>query len=228
MRGHQKQRGLLIAFEGPDGSGKSTQRKLFKMWLKSEGHYVASTKWNSSPTVKPIIKMRKEERSLDPVDFCLLHAADYRWRMTYEVLPALERGALVIADRHVFTALARDTSRGLDPQRVLRAYEPVIWPDLVFYFSVSPEVSLQRIAATRAPKYYEAGQDVTGIADPYESYRQFMTRVIGEYKAMAEIFGFVTVDAEQSLYQQHRLIRRLFLERLPNLQSLPEAIPVAA
>ena len=59
-------RGLLVAFEGPDGSGKTTQRKLFKTWLKSEGYDVVTTKWNSSDLIKPIIKSRKAVRALSP------------------------------------------------------------------------------------------------------------------------------------------------------------------
>src|SRR5262249_25551000 len=53
-----KDRGFLIAFEGPDGSGKTTQRKLFKDWLVGEGYSVTTTKWNSSKLIKPIIKAR--------------------------------------------------------------------------------------------------------------------------------------------------------------------------
>src|SRR5438128_9201291 len=87
-----KDRGLLIAFEGPDGSGKTTQRKLFKNWLKSEGQDVVTTKWNSSALVKPLVKARKLARSLSPEEFCLLHAADFRYRLENEVLPALWRG----------------------------------------------------------------------------------------------------------------------------------------
>ena len=49
-------RGLLIAFEGPDGSGKTTQRKLLTKWLESRGHEVVSTRWASSPLVKPLPK----------------------------------------------------------------------------------------------------------------------------------------------------------------------------
>src|SRR5256885_2121977 len=102
----RKRRGLLIAFEGPDGSGKTTQRKLFKSWLKSEGHDVFTTKWNSSMLVKPLVKARKAARSLSPEEFCLLHAADFRYRLETEVLPALWAGKTVVADRYLFTALA--------------------------------------------------------------------------------------------------------------------------
>ena len=137
-------RGLLVAFEGPDGSGKTTQRKLFKTWLKSEGYDVVTTKWNSSDLIKPIIRTRKAVRSLSPEEFSLLHAADFRHRVDHEVLPALWDGTLVIADRFLFTGLARDVARGLDLDWVLRLYQPLLWPDIVFYFSVSPGTSSLR------------------------------------------------------------------------------------
>jgi len=203
-------RGLLIAFEGPDGSGKTTQRKLFKSWLKTEGHDVVTTKWNSSPVVKPLVKARKTARSLSPEEFSLLHAADFRHRLETEVLPALWNGKTVIADRYLFTALARDAARGLELDWLLQLYSPIYWPDLVYYFSVSPETSGQRIAAERSPTYYEAGQDVTGIEDPLESYRQFIDREILEYESLALIFQFVRIDGERAIYEQHRTLRELF------------------
>jgi dTMP kinase len=205
-----KDRGFLIAFEGPDGSGKTTQRKLFKDWLTSEGMEVVSTKWNSSTLIKPLIKARKQARSLDPEEFSLLHAADFRHRMDTQVLPALAAGKTVVADRFLFTALARDAARGLDLHWLLHLYSPLYWPDIVFYFAVSPETSSKRIAATRAPRYYEAGQDITNIEDPFESYKNFIERVIAEYEALSVIFEFIKVDAEKPIHEQHMLIRHLF------------------
>ena len=136
-----ERRGLLIAFEGPDGSGKTTQRKLFKKWLQSEGYDVVTTKWNSSELIKPIIKPRKNARALSPEEFSLLHAADFRHRVEQHVMPALWQGKLVLADRFLFTGLARDVARGLDLDWVLKLYTPLLWPDLVFYFSVTPDTS---------------------------------------------------------------------------------------
>jgi dTMP kinase len=205
-------RGLLIAFEGVDGSGKTTQRKLFKTWLKSEGYDVVSTKWSSSPLIKPLIKSRKKVRALSPEEYSLLHAADFRHRVEHVILPALWDGKFVIADRFLFTGLARDAARGLELDWVMRLYEPLLWPDLTFYFSVSPDTSGQRVMATRMPNFYEAGQDVTAVDDPAESYRQFIGAVIKEYEALALIFNFITVDAEQSITDQHLSIRRLFRE----------------
>lgn len=207
-----RDRGLLIAFEGPDGSGKTTQRKLFKDWLVGEGYNVTTTKWNSSKLIKPIIKARKDMRSIGQEEFCLLHAADFRHRLENEILPALVQGKMVVADRFLFTALARDAARGLELDWLLHVYSPLYWPDIVFYFSVSPETSSKRIASTRTPKYYEAGQDVTDIDDPFESYRQFISRVIQEYEALSVIFKFITIDAEKPIYDQHLIIRKLFEE----------------
>jgi dTMP kinase len=205
-------RGLLIAFEGPDGSGKTTQRKLFKTWLVAEGYEVVTTKWNSSHLIKPIIKGRKAARALSPQEFSLLHAADFRCRMDTEVLPALWDDKIVLADRFLFTGLARDAARGLEFDHILKLYQPLVWPDMVFYFSVSPATSRKRVAADRVPNFYEAGQDVTDVEDAVESYQRFITRVIREYDSLADIFKFTTVDAEEGIAEQHRRIRELFVE----------------
>src|SRR5438045_4010610 len=100
--------GALIAFEGSDGSGKTTQRKLFKAWLENMGEDVTVTKWNSSPLFKPLIKARKAARLLDPIDYSILHAADFRHRYETVIQPALEEGKVVIADRYAFTGISRD------------------------------------------------------------------------------------------------------------------------
>jgi dTMP kinase len=205
-----RRRGMLVAFEGPDGSGKTTQRKLFKTWLQSENYDVVTTKWNSSDLIKPIIKARKTAQALSPEEFSLLHAADFRHRVEEQILPALWEGKLVIADRFLFTGLARDVARGLDLDWVLKLYQPLIWPDLVFYFSVSPDTSGRRVTATRMPNFYESGRDVTAIEDPVASYHRFVTRVIREYDSLAIIFNFITIDAEQSMSDQHYKLRELF------------------
>jgi dTMP kinase len=206
----EKPRGLLVAFEGPDGSGKTTQRKLFKTWLVSQGYDVVATKWSSSDLVKPLIRSRKAVRALSPEEFSLLHAADFRHRVEHTILPALWAGKMVIADRFLFTALARDVARGLDLDWVLKLYQPLLWPDLVFYCSVSARTSGRRITTLRTPGFYEAGRDVTDVDDPVESFQRFIDRVIREYESLALIFNFVKVDAELPIGEQHHRIRELF------------------
>jgi len=221
-----RSRGLLIALEGPEGSGKTTQRRLLRTWLESEGHEVVSSRWASSPVVKPLIRARKRLRSLSVEEYSLLHAVDFRHRIETTILPALWAGKTVIADRYLFTALARDAARGLDVDWLLHLYVPLLWPDLVVYFALDPRASSRRVAATRAPRFYEAGQDVTGLADPVVSYRQFISRVIAEYENLSLIFQFVKVNADQVVYRQHQQVRQLVQKavRRPWTEFSPEAV----
>jgi dTMP kinase len=205
----ESSRGLLIAFEGPDGSGKTTQRKLLAKWLQSKGHQVVSTRWASSPLVKPLLKTRKRIRTLSTEEYSLLHAVDVRHRIETSILPALWAGKTVLADRYLFTALARDAARGLELDWLLHAYSPLLWPDLVIYCSMTPADSQRRIASTRSPHFYEAGQDVTGLDDPLASYGTFIDRVVTEYENLAVVFKFVTVDAGDAVYRQHMQVRAL-------------------
>jgi dTMP kinase len=212
LQKQEKHRGFLIAFEGPDGSGKTTQRKLFKAWMRSVGHDVVTYKWNSSPMISPILQARKLAHSLSGQEYCVLSAAAFRHQLETEILPALWAGKVVLADQFLFTALARDTARGLDLHWVMNAYVPMFWPDQVYYFSLPAEIASQRTRANKKPSYYSAGQDVTNIADPVKSHQHFLGRVIQEYEALAKIFQFVKMDARLSIYEQHRAIRQTFMQ----------------
>ena len=128
IRNRDSRRGRLIAFEGPEGSGKTTQLRLLKTWLTSEGHDVVTSRWASSRLVKPLIKARKRLRVLSAEEYSLLHAVDFRHRLDTVILPALWAGKTVIADRYLFTALARDAARGLEFDWLLHVYAPLVWP----------------------------------------------------------------------------------------------------
>jgi dTMP kinase len=206
--------GLLIAFEGADGSGKTTQRKLFKSWLRHRQEDVVVTKWNSSPMFQPIIKQRKLARSLDPVTYAVLHAADFWQRYNSVIQPALFDGKVVLADRYVFTGLARDAARGIQKSSWVRdLYNAARQPDLTFYFDAPIATCAERISVSRQIKFYEAGQDVTGIVDSLTSYLTFTERVVAEYKRLHEEFGFVIVDAQLPIYDQHQFIRETYISR---------------
>ena len=210
LRRQDKNRGFLVVFEGPAASGKTTQRKLFKAWMRSGGHEVVTYRWNSSPLISPILKARKTAHSLSPEEYCLLSAAAFRHQLNTEILPARWAGKVVVADQFLYTALARDMARGLDLNWVLNAYLQLFWPDQVFYFVLSAEAAAERGRAKK-PGFYAAGQDVTNIANAEKSHLQFLGRVIQEYEALAKIFQFLKVDARQSIYEQHREIRQMFM-----------------
>jgi dTMP kinase len=110
--------GRLFVVEGVDGSGKSTQLTLLANWLRSEGHPVVFSEWNSSPIVKTTTRRGKRKRLLTPLTFSLIHATDFADRVEREIVPSLKAGAIVLADRYVYTAFARDVVRGVDPRWV--------------------------------------------------------------------------------------------------------------
>src|SRR5512140_597473 len=158
--------GKLIIVEGIDGSGKSTQLDLLHKWLVSENYLVSFSEWNSSPVVKRITKRGKNEKMLTSLSFSLIHAADFMDRLARQIIPALEAGAIVLADRYVYTALARDAARGVGREWVREVYANAIQPTLPIYFRVPLEESLKRILVGRPElKYYEAGLDLHLVSD---------------------------------------------------------------
>ncbi|MDP6795848.1 MAG: thymidylate kinase, partial [Verrucomicrobiota bacterium] len=153
--------GRLIAVEGIDGSGKSTQIYLLQRWLELQGLKVFFSEWNSSELVKSATSRGKEERLLTPTTFSLIHATDFADRYERQLVPLLKAGYIVLCDRYKFTAFARDTVRGCSPDWVRRIYSFAALPDLTFFFKASLEVSLNRIMQGRPQlKYHEAGMDL--------------------------------------------------------------------
>ncbi|HBG59171.1 MAG TPA: dTMP kinase, partial [Anaerolineaceae bacterium] len=154
-------KGKLIVVEGIDGSGKSTQIDLLYKWLQSQGYSVFFSEWNSSPLVKTTTKAAKKEKSFTPTTFSILHCTDFADRWENSIYPLLKAGAIVLADRYVYTAFARDVARGVDPEWVRNMYSFAIKPDVAFYFRVPLDIAVERITAARAKlKYYEAGMDL--------------------------------------------------------------------
>ncbi len=212
--------GRLFVVEGIDGSGKSTQLDLLHKWLISEGYLVVFTEWNSSPLVRRTTQRGKRDRLLTPLTFSLIHAADLADRMERQVLPALRAGAIVLADRYIYTAFARDGARGLPAQWVRRVYSFAVRPTVAFYFKVPLEEALHRILVGRPElKWYEAGMDLGLSPDPYESFRLFQQRILKQYEAMIEEFGLTVIDATQPLIQQQQQVRALLMPHLHHLQK---------
>ena len=205
-------KGILIAVEGTDGSGKSTQLSLLKKWLESEGYGTVFTEWNSSPLVSRVIKKGKKKGLLNNTTFSLLHATDFADRLHNTILPALRDGCIVLADRYFYTALARDVARECDPQWLRNSYSFSVRPDAVFYFKVPVETSLERITMTRKPKYYEAGMDMKLSTDPFKSYLLFQSRVIEEYEKMVDEFGLDIIDGTEAIPDQQVIFRKKIID----------------
>jgi dTMP kinase len=152
----------------------------------------------------------KQKNLLTPTTFSLLHAVDFADRFTYQIMPPLKAGMIVLADRYVFTAFARDGARGVHPDWVRSVYRLAPRPDLTLYFRVPIEVSLERLLAGRAKlKYHEAGMDVGLSGDPIESFSLFQSRVLRIYDELAREFGLRTIDATGEISAQQRVFRQM-------------------
>jgi dTMP kinase len=215
--------GRLIIVEGIDGSGKSTQIRLVQRWLQSAGYSVYFTEWNSAELVKKTTKKGKKQRSLTPTTFSLLHATDFAHRLVSNIIPPLKAGMIVLADRYVFTAYARDCVRGCDRTWVRKVYRFAPRPDLALYFRVPISVSVDRITMARGElKDFEAGMDLKLHPVPLESFKIFQGRILDEYDHMTTESNFTVVDATGSIADQQRFVRGVVEARLGDLRKRPK------
>lgn len=208
-------KGKLIAVEGVDGSGKSTQVYLLKRWLELQNLKVSFTEWNSSELVKAATRRGKKQQLLTPTTFSLIHCTDFAHRYERQVMPLLRQGYVVLADRYIFTALARDAVRGCDRDWVRTMYSFAMQPDITFFFNVPLDVAVARILAGRPTiKYHEAGMDLGLAVDPYESFRIFQRRIGDEYARLSVEHAFTEVDATESIEAQQQRVRAIVADRI--------------
>jgi dTMP kinase len=215
MYGKHRFPGRLFIVEGIDGSGKSTQLSLLHKWLESEGYVAFFSEWNSSPLVRDVTRRGKKKEMLTPMTFSLIHATDFADRTEHHIIPPLKAGSVVLADRYIYTAFARDVARGVNRDWVRQLYGFAVKPTVAFYFKIPLDIAMKRILGGRdALKFYEAGMDLGLSDDLEESFRLFQGRIIEEYEKMVEEFGLVVIDATQSIEEQQAQVRKIVTEAL--------------
>ena len=207
--------GKLVAVEGLDGSGKSTQLYLLKRWLELRGYKVFFTEWNSSTIVRQATRKGKKRQLLTPTTFSLIHCTDFADRYDRTILPLLHAGAIVLADRYVYTAFARDAVRGCNREWLRALYSYARPPDITLYFKVPLDVALSRILEGRPRlKYHEAGMDMGFSTDPYESFRIFQGKIREEYERLAGEFDFTVIEANDTPERQQVRVRQIVEDRI--------------
>jgi dTMP kinase len=213
--------GKLFIVEGIDGSGKSTQLSLLHKWLESKGYGVVFSEWNSSPLVKDTTRLGKKKKMLTPATFSLIHATDFADRTERSILPLLKAGAVVLCDRYIYTAFARDVARGMDREWVRGLYGFAVRPTVAFYFRVPLETAIGRLLGARDGfKFYEAGMDLGLSDDAEESFRLFQGRIVDEYEKMIPEFGLTVVDATLPVELQQAQVRQIARTHLENAKEL--------
>jgi dTMP kinase len=200
--------GKLIAIEGTDGVGRSTQIQLLREWLEVKGYGVVETGWTRSALMQPTIELAKSSNTLNKLTFVLLYATDFADRLEKEIIPALKAGFVVLSDRYTFTALARAGVRGVDRQWLRTLYGFAIAPHMVFYLKVDVSTLIRRVLAARGMDFWESGMDLKQSDEIYDSFRSYQSKLLREYASMADEFHFRMLDARRPIDQIQEELRR--------------------
>jgi dTMP kinase len=189
--------GKIIAIEGTDGVGRSTQIRLLREWLEVQGYGVIETGWTRSELMQPTIELAKASNTLNKLTFVLLYATDFADRLEKEIIPALKAGFIVLSDRYIFTAMARAGVRGVDRTWMRNLYG--FAPHLVFYLKIDEKALIRRVLQARGMDFWESGMDMKLGDDIYESFRAYQRSLLREYNSMADEFGFRVLDAKRKV-----------------------------
>jgi dTMP kinase len=207
--------GRLIAVEGLDGCGKTVQTRLLKNYLETEGWATVIFKRKMSKLIAKRIDEAKKNRQLNPLTYSLIHVADFSELYFNDVLPALKAGYVVIFNKYVYTAMAKDYLRGNDRQWIDSLYEFAVKPDLTVYYKASLDRIIESMAKEEREKdFYDSGMDIGMGATPLQSLKTFQKKLQEEYEGMSATYKFKEIDSEKSIHDQQNILRKLTLTTL--------------
>jgi len=213
--------GHLIVIEGTDSVGRSTQIELLRPWLELEGWAVSNTGWTRSPLLSDTINEAKAGHELTTTTFSLLYAADFADRLEHQIIPALRAGFVVIADRYMYTAFARNAVMGVDPAWTEQLFGLALVPDLVLYLAIDVDSLVPRVLGGKGMDYWESGMHLALGHDLYDSFVRYQRRLIAEYDRLAEEFGFLTIDARPPVEIIQAALRAAIAEYLARGRPAP-------
>ena len=214
----EKLAGKLIVIEGADGSGRSTQINQLVQWLEGCGHATIQVGLKRSTLVSEELQRAQQGNTLSHTTLSLFYATDFADQLENVILPSLRAGMMVLADRYIYTLMARDLVRGMDEEWLKNLYAIALVPDAVFYLNVSPEQLVQRTFQKKlALDYWESGMDIGLSRDMFDSFLKYQTLMEEQFKRLQSIYGFTIVDG-------HRTMSAIFGE----LQQRIEAVLAGA
>jgi dTMP kinase len=192
--------GKLIVLEGADGSGRSTQADLLTAWLERKGYATVNVGLNRSNLVSREISEAKQGNVLTRTTLTLFYATDFADQLENRIIPALKAGFVVLADRYIYTLIARDVVRGGDPAWLESLYGIAIVPDIVFYLQVSPRQLIERNFQKHATlDYWESGMDLGLSRDMFQSFLKFQDLMQSEFRRMQKTYGFDIINGNRSI-----------------------------
>ena len=192
--------GKLIAVEGADGSGRSTQIARLREWLEGRGHATVQVGLKRSTLVSEELDKAQNGNILSHTTLSLFYATDFADQLENIILPALKAGFMVLADRYIYTLMARDLVRGMDEAWLKNLYGIALVPDAVFYLQVSPEDLVQRcLSKTAGLDYWESGMDIGLSRDMFDSFLKYQALMAQQFRKLQKVYGFGIVDGHRSI-----------------------------
>ncbi len=208
--------GHLVVIEGSDGSGRSTQVKLLRDYFERLGHPTVEIGLKRSVLVGPELDEAMRGNDLCPTTLSLFYATDLADQLEAAVLPALRAGFIVVADRYLYTPMARDIVRGASSAWLKQVYGFALVPDLVVYLKVRPTTLAERsILKDGQLDYWESGIDIHRSGDMYQCFLRYQTRMARAYARMVKEYGFEIVDGNRGPLEIHRSIQAVARGILP-------------
>ena len=192
--------GKLVVIEGQDSSGRTTHVEKLAQWLEVEGYAVVQVGLRGSELVAPELANAREGNTLSPRTMSLFYATDFYDQLENKIAPALRAGAIVLADRYIFTLMARDLVRGAELDWVTNLYSKAIVPDHLFFLQASTPTLLDR-RLTEHPDldYWESGMDLGISRDWHESFLRYQGRMRTQFQLLSKEFGFTTINANRAV-----------------------------
>ncbi len=200
--------GRLIVIEGADGSGRSTQIRRLVDWLEASGHATTQVGLKRSNLASEELESAKNGNILNRTTMSLFYATDFADQLENIIIPSLRAGFIVLADRYIYTLMARDMVRGLDSDWVKSLYSIALKPDAVFYLKLPPEKLIQRnFMKNHTLDYWESGMDLGLSLDMFDSFVQYQQLMADKFDELRKAWGFTTIDADRSMSELNRELR---------------------
>ena len=213
-------KGKLIVVEGADGSGRSTQIAKLVDWLEGSGHATVQVGLQRSTLVSEELQLAKNGNRRSHRTMSLFYATDFADQLENVILPALRAGRMVLADRYIYTLMARDLVRGMNPEWVKNLYGIALEPDAVFYLNVSTEKLIERnFLKSHSLDYWESGMDLGLSQDWFDSFSKFQQLMMEKYRELQKTYHFTIVDANHSVDVVHAILKTEVQKLLSNRKT---------
>ncbi|MCS7337171.1 MAG: dTMP kinase [Verrucomicrobiae bacterium] len=200
--------GTLIVIEGADGSGRSTQITRLVDWLESHGYATVRVGLKGSNLVGAELAKAQQGNILSRTTLALFYATDFADQLENTILPALRAGFVVLADRYIYTLMARDMVRGIDEEWLKNLYGIALVPDAVFYLNVAPEELVQRaLFKNAALDYWESGMDIGLSRDMFDSFLKYQAKMQEAFRRLQRTYGFTVIDGNRPVEVINRELR---------------------